>query len=86
MKYNRFEMEQLIMKCWDVVDDIDLLMENVVEGDLTQDNISNALLGMSEMYRMKFEKLFRMFEASCKEDFEREREKENDNSGTDIPE
>lgn len=74
MKYNRFDMEQMIMNCWAVIDDIDLLMENVMDDDnLTKDNIANALLGMSELYRMKFEKMFRMFEASCKEDFEREK-------------
>jgi hypothetical protein len=60
---SRFDLEQQIMSCWQIVDDIKILDEYVLEGGLTKDQISNALLGMQEIYQMKFDKLFRNFES-----------------------
>lgn len=59
---DRFDLEQDIMKCWNVTEDIYLLYENVMEKDLTTDDIANALLGMKTIYDMKFEKMFDHFE------------------------
>jgi len=61
-KNDRFDLEQNIMKCWSVTDDIDLLYENVMDTDMSQDDIANALLGLKVMYDMKFEKLWANFE------------------------
>ena len=60
---SRFDLEQQIMSCWQIVDDVKLLNEYVLEGGLTKDQISNTLLGMEEIYQMKFDKLFRNFES-----------------------
>lgn len=62
MGINRFDLEQEIMNCWKVIDDIDLLAEGVCEGTLTQDQIANILIGMKDLYNMKFEKTFGIFE------------------------
>lgn len=59
---DRFDLEQSILNCWNVTSDIDLLYENVMENDMSTDQIANALLGMQTIYEMKFEKLFRQFE------------------------
>jgi hypothetical protein len=59
---DRFDLEQDIMKCWNVTDDIDLLYRNVMERDLSKDDIANALLGMKTLYEMKFDELFTHFE------------------------
>lgn len=59
---DRFDLEQSILNCWNVTSDIDLLYENVMESDMSTDQIANALLGMQTIYEMKFEKLFRQFE------------------------
>lgn len=59
---DRFDLEQNIMKCWSVTEDIYLLYENVMEKELTKDQIANALLGLHQLYEMKFEKLFDNFE------------------------
>lgn len=59
---DRFDLEQNIMKCWNVTEDIYLLYENVMEKELTKDQIANALLGLHQLYEMKFEKLFDNFE------------------------
>ena len=59
---DRFDLEQKIMNCWHIIDDVKILNEYVLESDLTKDQISNALLGLEEIYQMKFDKLFRTFE------------------------
>ena len=66
---DRFDLEQSILKCWNVTDDIDLLYENVMDRspEMTTDDIANALLGMKQIYEMKFEKLFSQFEELVKE-------------------
>jgi hypothetical protein len=65
--FNRFDMEQQIMTCWNICEDLDTVMEGVLEGDMNQDRISNVLLGMKELYHLKFEKLWLQFEALCRE-------------------
>lgn len=64
---NRFDLEENIMRCWNITDDIDLLYENVMESDMTKDDIANALLGMKTMYEMKFNKLWNNFETLIRE-------------------
>lgn len=59
---DRFDLEQDIMRCWSVTEDIDLLYTNVMDSDMTVDDIANALLGMKTLYEMKFNKLFNCFE------------------------
>ncbi len=59
---DRFDLEQSILQCWNVCDDIDLLYENVMDKDMSTDEIANALLGMQQIYKMKFEKCFNIFE------------------------
>lgn len=59
---DRFDLEQGIMQCWNVTDDIDLVYRNLMERDLSKDDIANALLGLKTIYQMKFEELFHDFE------------------------
>jgi hypothetical protein len=63
MASDRFDFEQQIQKCWLVTDDIYELAEGVLEHDLTPDQITNVLFGMKEMYELKFNKLWDMFES-----------------------
>lgn len=65
---DRFDLEQNIMRCWNVTEDIDLLYENVMENDdMSKDDIANALLGMKQLYEMKFNKLWDNFETLIRE-------------------
>ena len=71
------DLEQEIMKCWHVVDDIELLYEYFGDSpdfkDMPaeySDKISNLMLGVKELYDVRFNKLFEMYEASCKEVWE----------------
>ncbi len=61
------DLEQEIMKAWHVVDDIDLLLENVMETNMSTDDIANVLLGLEGVYSMRFQKLVNTFEEVCKE-------------------
>jgi hypothetical protein len=58
---DRFDLEQHIMKCWNVTEDIDLLNYNVLEKDMSKDDISNFLLGLKTIYECKFNNLFDNF-------------------------
>jgi hypothetical protein len=54
---DRFTLEEQVMQCWGVTDDIDTLTEGVIEHDLTKDQISNILIGMKDLYQIRFETL-----------------------------
>jgi hypothetical protein len=62
MSKTRFDMEQEIMDCWHVTDDINVLLEAVMEKKPTTDQVANVLLGMHQLYQFKFERLFDTFE------------------------
>lgn len=60
---NRFDLEQDIMNCWSVVDDIKELNRCMLDRrKLTEDEVSNYLLGLETIYQVKFERLFETFE------------------------
>ena len=65
---DRYDLEQQIMACWNVTSDIETLFEGVVESDMTTDQIANILLGMKQLYELKFDKLFNTFEQLMKDD------------------
>ncbi len=65
---NRFDLEQQIMNCWGVVDDIKTLQVQFLDkGNMTEDQVSNYLLGLETIYQVKFEQLFEIFEQCIKE-------------------
>ena len=60
---DRFDLEQQILDCWRIVDDLKLLSEYVIEDpSSTKDSISNVTIGLEQLYQIKFDKLFRTFE------------------------
>lgn len=69
-----YELEQQILQCWNIVDDIDRLYRFVLDRDMSKDDIANVLVGIKMIYSMKFEETFETFENAVKESFE-ERQK-----------
>lgn len=61
---NRFDLEQQILRCWHVTDDIELLYKNVMNKEMSTDEIANYLLGLKSIYSARFEEAFETFE-SC---------------------
>ena len=66
--YN-LELEQHIMECWGMVDDVNLLYKEVMDNDLhkDQDKLANALLGLCTIYEMKFKQAFNTYEEILKQ-------------------
>jgi hypothetical protein len=60
---DRFDLETDIMNCWSVVEDIKELNRCMLDRrKMTDDEISNYLLGLETIYQVKFERLFETFE------------------------
>jgi hypothetical protein len=61
-KLDRFDFEEDVLRCWNVVDDLQVLNTAVLESTLSPDYISNVLVGLQQLYQLKFEKLWQTFE------------------------
>lgn len=66
---SRFDLEQQILSCWNVVDDLKILSEFICDDPFFEgmkpehvDKIMNLLCGMESMYQVKFDRCFRTFE------------------------
>jgi len=71
---DRFDLEDDIMKCWNVTEDLDIVLERVLDGPKFKDmppeladKIANLLIGMKELYEMRFERLWETFESMIKD-------------------
>lgn len=62
-----YDLENQIMTCWNVTDDINSLYKHYGDKDMTQDQVANILLGLKELYDIKFESLFATYEEALKE-------------------
>ena len=68
-----YDLEQQIMECWQLVDDVNMLYEEVMEKDLheDQDKLANALLGLHTIYGMKFEQAYDAYEEVLKQHYKK---------------
>lgn len=57
-----FDLEQQILDCWNITSELGTLVEGVLEKDLTTDQIANILIGLKDLYELKFDKAFSTFE------------------------
>ena len=64
-----YELEQPIMECWSVCNDIETVFRQIGDGERepTHDELMNALMGMQQVYQWKFEQLFFMYEQVLKD-------------------
>lgn len=69
-----FDLEQEILQCWRVTDDIDLTTSWFVEDPKWEgmdpaltDALMNKYFGIKELYELRFDKLFKTFEEVCTE-------------------
>ena len=63
---DKFDFEQQIIKCWNVTDDLREVSEYFLEhhdSNFTKDKVANTLIGYAEMYDIKFNKLWDLFES-----------------------
>jgi hypothetical protein len=63
MSVHEKTLEDHILGCWQITDEIGLVFESVMEDDsMTKDEIANILLGLQQLYARKFDALFRKYE------------------------
>lgn len=67
MSFDRCDFEQQIMECWSICEALDNICEGVLEYDLNKDQIANITIGLKELYQLRFNKLFDMFETGVRE-------------------
>ena len=68
-KKDRFDLEHDIQQCWAITDDLEMVMERLLDSSafegmppLLADKTANLLLGLRELYGMRFERLWQTFE------------------------
>ena len=58
-----FDLEQKILSCWNIIDDLNVIYEAVMEQDgMSKDDIANMLLGLKTLYDLRFSQTFNQFE------------------------
>jgi hypothetical protein len=69
-----FDLEQSIISCWQVLDDIDMVTKHFVDDPKWEgidaelsDAIMNKFFGVKEIYELKFNKLWNEFEEVTKD-------------------
>jgi hypothetical protein len=69
MTKSRFDLEQDIMNCWLITDDLQIVIEAIVDKkyEMTEDEIANLLIGLKQLYQIKFEKTWNTFDEFTKE-------------------
>lgn len=61
----QFDLEDMLMKCWHVTDDIELvitMVENIDIDAKDKDKLMNVLIGMKELYNARYNAMFEVFE------------------------
>ena len=67
MNHKQFDLEQGILNCWNICEDMKVIAENILEAKtVDRDKVANMLLGMAELYQLKFEKTFSDFEGTIR--------------------
>lgn len=68
---DRFDFEQQIIKCWNITNDLKEICDafmNYESTNFTQDRVVNTLTGVAELYEIKFNKLWELFETVVMEE------------------
>ena len=69
-KYEIFDLEAEIMSVWNTKDDLESITYRLMDdpdGPLTEDEIANVLIGLTEVHDIRCKKLFNVFESMIKE-------------------
>jgi len=70
-----FDLEQQILDCWKVTNDIEMVTRHLIDhtDGYSDDDVMNKYLAIKDLYEVKFEAMWRTFEAAlqieavCKE-------------------
>lgn len=59
---DRFDLEQCLMECWHTADDIELIIPQIIEGEIDVDDAANFLIGLRELHNLRMRKAMAVFE------------------------
>jgi len=67
-QYDRFNLEAEIMSVWNTKDDLNAITSRMMDDPdpMTEDDIANVLIGLSELHDIRCKKLFNVFESMVK--------------------
>jgi HD-like signal output (HDOD) protein len=75
MNHKQFDLEQGILNCWNICEDMKIVAENVLEAKtVDRDKLANILIGMADLYQLKFEKTFSDFEETIRYYYEQRKD------------
>jgi hypothetical protein len=65
LQYDRFNLEAEIMSVWNTKDDLNAITSRMMDDPdpMTEDEIANVLIGLSELHDIRCKKLFNVFES-----------------------
>ena len=68
-EYDRFNSEAEIMSVWNTKDDLNAITSRMMDDPdpMSEDDIANVLIGLSELHDIRCKKLFNVFETMVKE-------------------
>lgn len=68
-QYDRFDLESAIQTVWNTKDDLELITQQMIDGSepMTEDDLSNVMVGLSELHDIRCKKLFSVFETMLRE-------------------
>jgi len=61
-----FDLEQGILKCWNIVDDLKEILQDLDNGDMTQDEAIATLRGHTIVYQNRFDRTWTKYETVCR--------------------
>ena len=67
-KYDRFNLEAEIMSVWNTKDDLESITSRMMDDPdpMSEDDIANVLIGLSELHDIRCKKLLNVFESMVK--------------------
>jgi hypothetical protein len=68
-QYDRFDLESAIQTVWNTKDDLELITQQMVDDPepMTEDELANVMIGLSELHDIRCKKLFSVFETMLRE-------------------
>ena len=61
MDVDRFKLEEAIMGVWSSKEDMELLFMDICDGEPTEDEIANGLIGLMRFHDLRMAKLWDIF-------------------------
>ena len=58
----RFELEQALQELWQISDDLQLVVDNILNGDMADEEVANILIGLRKIHLLRCQKADDIFE------------------------